>query len=112
MAEVPAFRHMDRVKLAKLGSALEEQSHPSGTNVITQGEKGDRFYILESGEVEILLDAIEADEDGEEPIEDTSNEPVKVGTLMPGDWFGEMALLNDAPRTASVRALGTIELSL
>jgi serine/threonine protein kinase/CRP-like cAMP-binding protein len=108
LAEVPAFRNMDPVKLAKLGSALEETEYAAGTNVITQGETGDRFYILESGNVDVLLDPLEPEEGDDEPIEDTPTEPVKVGSLQPGDWFGEMALLNDSPRAATVKALGAV----
>ena len=86
---MPAYRNMDPVKLAKLGSALEETEHAAGTNVITQGEKGDRFYILESGNVDILLDPLEPEEGGDEPVEDAPTEPV----FRP-DFFSEFSILH------------------
>jgi CRP-like cAMP-binding protein len=60
--------------------------------VITQGEDGDRFYAIADGELEAL-------EDG-----------VPTGTMTRGDGFGEIALLRDVPRTATVRAVTAVQL--
>jgi CRP-like cAMP-binding protein len=64
----------------------------AGTEIIRAGEPGDRFYIVESGEVEILPEA---------------NDPSLHG---PGAYFGEIALLRDVPRTATVRARSDVAL--
>ena len=73
MQSVPAFLTLDPVKIAKLGSALLEENFAAGENVVTQDEKGEKFYILEGGDCEVLL-AVE------------ENDPVQVGTLQVGKY--------------------------
>ena len=70
-----------------LASRLVHVTVPAGTWIIRQGEVGDRWSIIEQGEVEVLIDG----------------EPVRRQGR--GESFGEIALLRDVPRTASVRAL-------
>jgi CRP-like cAMP-binding protein len=61
---------------------------PPGRNVVTQAELGDSFYVVESGRFEVLVDG------------------VAVRELEVGASFGEIALLQARPRTATVRAVG------
>jgi hypothetical protein len=89
---VPFFTPLSGQALERLAAALIPVSARAGSRIITQGQLGDRFYIIASGEVNIDVDGI----------------PVR--TLGPGDSFGEIALLHDIPRTASVLALTPVEL--
>ena len=75
-------------RLAKLAAAMRREDVPAGRALVTEGEDGDRFYVVLSG----LLS-----------VSQTSLGARRV--LRPGDYFGEVALAMELPRTASVRAL-------
>ena len=81
-----------RQQLETLAAALEEVAVPAGTAVVTEGEQADAFYVVRSGTLAVLS----AGERG--------GEPARVNTLGPGDYFGEIGLLERIPRTATVRA--------
>lgn len=81
LAGIPIFAPLPAPSLERLASQLEPVAAPAGTQVIREGEPGDRFYIVESGRLRVR--------------------DVELG---PGDSFGEIALLRDVPRTATVTA--------
>jgi MFS family permease len=85
---VPFFRPLQLTTLEDLASTLETIRVTAGTEVVRQGKPGDRFFIVEAGNFETTIDGV----------------PVRA--LGPGDSFGEIALLRDVPRTATVRAVG------
>jgi len=72
--------------LEQLADALEEVDAAAGEEIVRQGEPGDRFYLIKSGALDVQIDG------------------KLVQTLEPGDSFGEIALLRDLPRTATVKA--------
>jgi len=74
--------------------ALER--YPAGHVIFRQEDPGDRAYFIRSGTVEVVRE-----EDGS-----------IAATLGQGDYFGEMALLNDSPRNATVRAASSVELAV
>jgi len=92
LARMSLFRHAAPSELEPILDALETHEFPAGATIITQGEPGDRFYLIRRGRVEISRRR----DDGSEQV---------LGDLGVGEFFGEMALLSDAPRTATVRAV-------
>lgn len=93
LRRVPMFAALSPPQLESLAAQLQPvPSAPSGTDIVVQGEPGERYYLLTAGDVEVLRDG------------------QRVATLTAGEGFGEIALLRDVPRTATVRALGDAEL--
>lgn len=92
LRDTPIFAPLSAYQLEQLAlNAVPTRIEP-GLSIITEGESGDMAYVIRSGRVEI-------DKTGE-----------TVASAGPGDYFGEVALLRDVPRTATVTAVGPVEL--
>ena len=89
LGQVDLFAGLDRVTLAKLAAHLEPLSFPPKTTILRQGEPGDAFYLVARGSVGVYSGS------------ETNETPVKV--LHEGEPFGEMALLTNSTRTASIK---------
>jgi len=87
LEEVPLLSSLTPYERSKIADALETIKYPVGSSIIREGDVGDKFFILESGEAEAVQRGRES-------------QPLKKYKV--GDYFGELALLDDKPRAASV----------
>jgi anion transporter len=86
---IPLFSGLSREDIAKILGRLEEKVFDAGTTVFSQGDKGDSFYFIQSGAVQVVL-------------EGGGGRRESIAVLGPQDWFGEMALLSGEPRSATI----------
>jgi uncharacterized protein YhbP (UPF0306 family) len=87
------FRDLPRQEVEAVAGKLETLHVDAGTTVVRQGGPADKFFIIVDGEVEVVREAVPGQ--GTDRI---------LATLRTGQFFGEVAILNDGPRTATVRA--------
>jgi putative ABC transport system ATP-binding protein len=97
LKQCDVFSRLTAGMLTNIAEEMEKESHPAGTVIIRQGEEGDKFYLLKSGVVDVIVNQGRPDE-------------AKVATLDKGQFFGETALLTGAPRNATVAAVNDVEL--
>jgi CRP-like cAMP-binding protein len=88
LSRVPLLAALSGEELTRIAKRMEREEVPPGRQVVREGDPGERFYLVLSG-----IFAVSQEDLG----------PRRV--LQPGDYFGEVALAMNVPRTASVRAL-------
>ena len=91
LAAVPLFSQVSRKDLSRIGRAVVERQYKKGETIVKEGEQAVAFFIVASGRVEV--------------IQSTGSKTQRLAELGPGDCFGEMALLDGGPRSATARAL-------
>jgi ABC-type lipoprotein export system ATPase subunit len=87
---VQALSALTQDQLAEVARRVKPQAYPPNAVIIRQGETGDKFYILVDGKADVLVDA-------------AGGGQVLVNQLGPGNYFGEMALLGNGIRAATVK---------
>lgn len=92
LRSIPLFKDLTDEDLDVIGDVSVERTLAKGSVILTEGAIGDSLFAIQSGRVKVFI----GDEDGREII-------LKI--LGPGDFFGEMSLIDQQPRSASVAAL-------
>ena len=94
--KVPIFAGLDRKHLKQLSRIMVARTFKTGDVIIKEGDQGAGVFVITSGQVEVVGGAQKAS-------------PTVLNTLGPGDFFGEMALFEGFPRSATVRCLEDTE---
>ncbi len=92
LREIGLFGGLDEQTLDILARELPAEQVPVGARVVSEGDAAREMFVVVSGELEVLKRSPGGSE-------------VRVAMLGPGDWFGEMAIVDVQPRSATVRSL-------
>jgi ATP-binding cassette subfamily B protein len=92
LAKLPFFQGIDIPLLKDIAAMLSTETCRDGDAIVREGEEGNKFYIIVRGKFDVMKQFPEGEK--------------KVAALTDGDYFGEIALLQNIPRTATVRATG------
>jgi CRP-like cAMP-binding protein len=90
LSSVPLFAALDKKQIRNLVESAKERTFKAGDSIVKRGETGIGFYLILSGQAQV------------------ERAGQKVATLGAGQFFGEMALLDEQPRTADVKAVGPV----
>lgn len=93
IAEIPIFSNCSKRELAVIGRAAKEVSHRKGAVIAHEGHRGLGLFVILDGRCSVTIGGLHK------------------ATLGPGDFFGEIALLDGGPRTATVTALTDVRLA-
>ena len=92
LQKVPMFQNLKTRQLENLAKRMVERHYKKEATIVTQGQGGEGFFLVITGKAQ----AVRRRADGENVV---------VNTFGSGDFFGELALLDDGPRTATIQAL-------
>lgn len=96
LARVDLFSSLDKKELETLSKSCQERKYSAGTPLIKQGDTGVGLYVIINGHVKTTL------------AKNPDRAEVDLGTSGPGSVLGEMALLDDLPRSATVTAVDDV----
>lgn len=95
--DVEVFKLLGEDEQKTLADIVDVKDLPAGETLFHAGDPGEEMYIVHTGEIEIY-------------IKDTAGQKIVVSTPMPGEWFGELALLGSVPRTATAVSMTDAQL--
>lgn len=96
LRNVPLFAGLESADLQRLGRILVPRQYEAGEVIIREGDEAIGFFVVSSGRVRVVKDL-------------GGDKEQTLATLAPGEFFGETALLDGYPRTASVQAVEKTE---
>ncbi|CAM5125447.1 unnamed protein product [Eretmochelys imbricata] len=99
---VPLLKSLEVSERMKIVDVIGEKVYRDGERIISQGDKADSFYIVESGEVKILIKS-------KTMTSKDANQEVEIAQCQKGQYFGELALVTNKPRAASAYAVGDVK---
>jgi CRP/FNR family transcriptional regulator, cyclic AMP receptor protein len=91
LRQVPLFSDLDQRELQDIASAMKSRTFSAGQEIAVEGQSGVGFFVIEGGQAKVTVGGDE------------------VRTLGPGDYFGEVALITQGPRTATVTAASDLK---
>lgn len=92
LREIPLFSEMDEEEVAGIREIMDVMRFKAGQVIIREGETGDLFYVITEGRAEVI-------------IRDAAGSDVILHEAGPGDFFGELSMLTNEPRSARIRAV-------
>jgi len=96
LARVDLFSDLTKKELGVIGNSCQQRKYSAGTTLIKQGDTGVGLYILTEGRVRVTQER------------NPDKAEIELGVNGPGDVFGEMALLDDLPRSATITAIDDV----
>ena len=96
IASTPLFSQLSRNELSRLGKAAVERNFAKGETIVREGEQAAAFFMLTKGKVAVIRG-------------DGSKRSDQLNEISAGGFFGEMSLLDGAPRVASIKAIEDAE---
>jgi len=91
LQRIPLFAELESRELGRLSGSFKERTFEPGESVVAEGEHVSRFFVIESGEAVVKVHGDER------------------GRLGPGDYFGDVAMIDQGDRTASIEAVSDLE---
>ena len=92
LLKVPLFAHLSEEEIHRISRITRKKTYPKNSVIVFENDPGDALYAVDTGQVKVVLTG----EDGREVI---------LSVLKEGDFFGEMALIDNMPRSANVIAM-------